>query len=200
MSKDIIILGSGPSHGMCPYNRETWGVNIVINFPQFRAKAGNKIFFFDSLETFNADILSINNLIETQGLIEAVTTADNARIMSTYNLKATIYPLETVIQQLKANYFANSLAYMVAYAIFTGVKSIHLYGVDHLSYQTYIMERSCLEYWLGRAQGAGIDISIAEDSAVLKTYNRKLYGYDFIYNEHTKPDEDFVLCEDTMIK
>lgn len=200
MSKDIIILGSGITHVACPYDREVWGVNAILQFPEFAERKGNKIFFFDSLVTMPPHVLTIQHLEDTAGIIEPITTPNNFLIMKKHKLEATVYPLGAITKKFKSSYFANTIAYMIAYAMYEEVRHILVYGTDHLSYQSYIMERSCLEYWLGRAQQSGITVEIAEDSAVLKTFNGKLYGYEFFYDENTKPEEDFVLCEDSMIK
>jgi hypothetical protein len=43
------------------------------------------------------------------------------------------------------------------------------------------MERPGVEYWVGRLEGAGIVVEIAQGSALCKTKTGKLYGYDFRY-------------------
>jgi hypothetical protein len=187
----IIILGSGPTHGVCPYNREVWGVNRVIRFPKFQEE-GNKLFFFDNLETFNPNVMSIADLFNNKGDIEYITSAKNVEYLKKYNIPAMVYPLDEIIDKFKSKYFANSISYMVAYAMYQGVKSIAFYGIDHINYREYMIARCGLEYWAGRAQQSGIDLEVAGDSAILNTINGKLYGYDFLYDENTVPKEKFL--------
>ena len=190
--KEIILLGSGQTHGACPYNKETWGVNYVVRYPDF-LKNGNKLFFFDDLSTFNPRVMTFADLYNNRHLLEFVTTSKNVEFLKKYNVTATVYPLDQIIHKYKTHYFANSISYMVAYAMFTGVESMTLYGIDHVNYREYLMAKAGLEYWLGRAQQSGMDINICAGSAVLRTITDKLYGYEFKYDKNSVPEEKFIV-------
>ena len=190
----IIILGSGPTHGTCPYDREAWGVNRVIRFPRFQTpNNGNKLFFFDDIETFNPDVMTIADLYNNRGDIEYITTPKNVEALKKYHIPAFPYPLDEIISKFQSRYFANTISYMIAYAMYKDVEGIAFYGADHLNYREYMIARAGLEYWAGRAQQSGIDIEVAGGSAILNTLNGKLYGYEFFYDENTVPEEKFLV-------
>lgn len=182
--KEVIILGCGQTSWSCPYDCETWGVNSMVK----RADRLDKLFFFDNLETLpDPDGLNWNDLIETEAAL--ISTEKNAKFCKEHlGIECEVYPLEEICAKYKNHYFSNSISYMIAYAIYKGYDKIKVYGVDHVRYESYVMERSGVEFWLGIAIGAGIDVEIAAGSALLKTFNGKLYGYEFFYQDYPVKD------------
>ncbi len=69
---------------------------------------------------------------------------------------ATIYPLAKVEALPHGQYHAGTFDWMVALAIVEGFKEIHVYGADFATGGEPISARPCLEYWLGLAEGRGI--------------------------------------------
>lgn len=93
------------------------------------------------------------------------------------------YPLDKVIQFLgsvdkyaNGDYFASSIAYMLALAIYRRFEEIHLYGIDLLCDEEYNYQRPNAEYLVGLARGLGISVYIPETSAMCKFNVR--YGYE----------------------
>lgn len=93
------------------------------------------------------------------------------------------YPLEEVVTDLTFSYFNNTVAYAVAFAIYSKVKKLHLFGID-FSYKQNLhfaeAGRSCVEFWCAIALSKGIQIQVAPRSALLDTdvpEDEKLYGY-----------------------
>ena len=93
------------------------------------------------------------------------------------------YPLEEVVGKLGCSYFNNTIAYAIAYALWSNVKSIAVFGVD-FTYKSNMhfaeAGRGCVEFWLSKCIDAGIDVSIAPRSSLLDTdigFKDKLYGY-----------------------
>jgi len=188
--RNIIILAVGPSWSECKFDREVWGVNSVARWP-WRL---DKLFFVDPLETFNPSVMTVEDAAaaHTRG-VQLITTQKNAAYAAKFGIPTTIFPLHEIVAKFKTTYFANTICYMVAYAMHQNVDNIAVYGADHLTNQTYILERPGLEYWLGRAEQAGIGVEIAEGSALLKTMNGKMYGYDDFYqNPHSEVDKVLV--------
>ena len=92
------------------------------------------------------------------------------------------FPLEDVLNSTgNMPYFNSTPAFAVGLAIHLKVDRISMYGTDYTFNDKYQAERgrSCIEYWLGRAEERGIDICVPGETALLDT-NRsdKLYGYD----------------------
>ena len=93
-----------------------------------------------------------------------------------------LYHLEKVTKELGYCYFNNTVAYAVAYAIWSKVTCICLYGIDYTYKNVSMAEsgRACVEFWCGIAATKGIKLEIAHRSSLLDTNvpdNEKLYGY-----------------------
>jgi hypothetical protein len=75
-------------------------------------------------------------------------------------------------------YFTNTIDFLVCMAIMEGFEEIALFGVDFISDidDEYYKMRQSLEYYLGRADEAGIRLNIPPDSALLKT--DRVYGFE----------------------
>ncbi len=93
------------------------------------------------------------------------------------------YPLELVIHDLDCSYFNNTIPYAIAFALWSKVKKIFLFGVD-FTYRSNMhfaeAGRSCTEFWLSKCIDAGIQIEVAPRSSLLDTdipLEQKLYGY-----------------------
>lgn len=70
------------------------------------------------------------------------------------------YPLE--------GYFNSSISYMMALAIHEGAEEIGIWGVDMADNEEYVYQKANMEYWIGRAEGAGIKVYIPEKSSLCK--------------------------------
>jgi hypothetical protein len=93
----------------------------------------------------------------------------------------TKFPLEelqeSIGDDLLKRYFTNSIAYMIAFAVFKGYKVINLFGIAlAVDEEEYSMQRSCAEAWIGYAIGKGCKINIMQPSALMNL--NYLYGYE----------------------
>ena len=84
-------------------------------------------------------------------------------------------PIDELIA-IGADYFTSSIAYMIAIALRDGFTTIHLYGIDLVVNEEWGYQKPCAEYWLGLAQGKGVDIGVHRNSALLKGAYR--YGLE----------------------
>jgi len=87
------------------------------------------------------------------------------------------YPLQAVLKAF-GNYFTNTISYMLALGIAEGFKRIEVWGVDMAVDSEYFWQRPSCEYFLGIAQGRGIETFIPPEADLLKT--RFLYGFQEI--------------------
>lgn len=62
----------------------------------------------------------------------------------------TEYPLREILDFHKTAYFGETLSYMVAFALWCGVKAIHFHGTDYQNCKP--AERASTEYWCGIAR------------------------------------------------
>lgn len=93
------------------------------------------------------------------------------------------YPLQEVVSYTSFSYFSNTVAYAIAFSIYSKVKKLHLFGID-FSYREnlHLAEagRACVEFWCALALSKGIQIQVAPSSSLLDTdvpEDEKLYGY-----------------------
>ncbi len=100
----------------------------------------------------------------------------NAPICSWKPYKDIDYPLDDILKEFKSEYFTNTVSYMLAYAILLKPKVIKIYGVDTSFGGPYAMENRGVEYWVGRAQERGIEVTFPPTSHLLRTVTGELYG------------------------
>lgn len=74
-------------------------------------------------------------------------------------------------------YFASTFSWEVALAIHLGFETIGVFGVDLLSGREGLFEKASLAYWLGIAQGRGIEVVVPKESWTL--WHPALYGFDY---------------------
>lgn len=104
---------------------------------------------------------------------------------------AVEYPIEEVTSALKEDYFAVTPAYMIAYALYIGVKTAYIYGCDFYYPGSLSVESgaACVAYWLGIARERRMVFKIPHDSTLLDAHLAKIeggaagkryrYGYDY---------------------
>lgn len=108
------------------------------------------------------------------------------------------YPLEDVLNDFGHDYFNNTAAYAIAFAIHTGATKISLFGMDYTYPNVHDAEkgRACVEFWLGQAHARGIKINLPKTTTLMDAmYPRasRLYGYDTL-------DVDFDIQENGFLK
>jgi hypothetical protein len=186
--RDIIILGMGPSRAECPFDAETWGVNN--GYRQVLTLKGkiHKLFICHRDQEYDWDgdpVFAWNeqNILAEQGV----------EIVSLFKLKHvkqfTQMPYKKMVERFNTEYFSDSIAYMIAYAIYNNTKvvdglmkliepmRIRMYGVDMFTKDEYATERGGIEYFVAVARTLGVDFWIHPDSAVCKTDTGKPYGF-----------------------
>ena len=96
---------------------------------------------------------------------------------------AVEYPIELIIHDLGCSYFNNTIPYAIAFALWSKVSKLSLFGID-FTYRSNMhfaeAGRSCTEFWLSKCIDAGMQIEVAPRSTLLDTNIRleeKLYGY-----------------------
>ncbi len=86
------------------------------------------------------------------------------------------YPIEAICEYFGIDYFTGGIDYMLAYAIWKGVKKIDIYGVHTVYDDEYAYQKPSLEFWIGVAIGRGIDIKVHGSHSLLKPmYQGKIH-------------------------
>lgn len=175
--REIIILGSGPKWDTCPFDKETWVVGKMLAVYPDKPIRADMIFALDDLE----HLLTIRRGVFTrQQFIDRINKAGVPYFSSQPHPEISLsreYPLKEVMDALKVPYFANTIAYMIAYAIHQQVTSISLYGVAQMGAHEYVAEKGCVEFWLGMAMGMGIQVSVETPSLLMRNTSEYPYGY-----------------------
>lgn len=198
----VAIVGLGPSateyfniakalgdrHKLCD---EVWGINAIGGVLQC-----DLVFHMDDvrIQEIRSEATPESNIAAMLEWMKVTTTPIvTSRLHPNYPTLVE-FPLESVINDLKFDYFNNTAAYAVAYAIHIGVKKITLFGCDYTYPNAHDAEkgRGCLEFWLGIAAGRGITIGLNKATTLMDAINDRqdrLYGYDtrrvdFIHNEN----------------
>ena len=102
------------------------------------------------------------------------------------------YPFETMITEFPRGYMTNHLAYMVALALMEGVTHLGLFGCDYSASSEYGPQRGSAEYWLGVAEGRGVQVQIAPQCDLLNKPSL-LYGYESHPDGKRDPSYSFAL-------
>jgi hypothetical protein len=191
--KHVTILGLGPSleeyvniakrlGGKHAYCDEVWGINAVGGVIQC-----DRIFHMDDvrIQQVRAEAEPDSNIARMLEWIK-VHPGPVYTSRSHKDYKGLVeFPLEAVMNDLRYDYFNNTAAYALAYAIHLRVEKISIFGCDYTYPNAHDAERgrACLEFWLGQAAAKGINIAIPKNSSLmdaLYTQQDRLYGYDTI--------------------
>ena len=204
--RHVAILGLGPSldqyleitkrlggrHKLCD---ETWAINALGNVFDC-----DLIFHMDDvrIQEIRAEAAPASNIAAMLNWLKASRVpVVTSRVHADYPALVE-FPLEDVLNHLGHDYFNNTAAYAVAFAIHTGATKISLFGMDYTYPNAHDAEkgRACVEFWLGQAHARGIEISLPKTTTLLDSmYPRasRLYGYDTL-------DVDFQSQADGSLK
>ncbi len=87
-----------------------------------------------------------------------------------------VFPLEQVRVFLKPQkMFTSTISMAIALAIHQGYEKIILIGVEMSSQTEYYAQRDGVAYWIGYAQGAGVQIELRSGKDI---FDRPIYGYE----------------------
>jgi len=188
--KRILILAQGPGFEKCTYKDvdEVWTLNMAI----FKVKRADRLFIVDPIE-MKTDISRgwYHGYLEGEvGKKIPVTIEDYKKkindmgipFISAYEYKDIKtyepYPIIEIYETFRTEYFANTISYMIAYALLHGVEYIEFWGVNQAAASEFIMHKGCIEFWIGLAVGLGIGVKVeGAQSYVLRNPDGILYGY-----------------------
>lgn len=97
------------------------------------------------------------------------------------------YPIKPIWDWLRAtlnpmhgDWWHNSVAYILAYAAFIGVRELRVFGADYSHHSSGVVEdgHPCVAYWVGKLEAAGLVVRPVADSNFLNSAQRGwMYGY-----------------------
>ena len=169
--KRAAIIGAGDYRKYAPWEDDSWCWWMINEIAQPR---------FDRM--FELHPMAVQNARELAWLAECpapcyVLDLDEC-VGKVKN--AVQYPLERILEQTGGRrYFTCTFAFQVALAVTEGFEEIGLWGVDlDLGTQRErLVEKPCVEYWLGLAEGKGVTVTLPPGATLLA--RPWLYGYDY---------------------
>jgi len=188
--KDIIILGMGYTRVDCPFDGEVWGVNN--GYRQVKKEKGHidKLFICHRDQEYDWEGDPVFDFDEVNGLVD-----EGIEIVTLFKVKGikkyTLIPFRSLVKKFNTEYFSDTIAYMLAYALYfnttknkkTGAlklkepMKIRMYGVDMHTRDEYATERGGIEFFIGMAKAIGVEVWITPESSVRKTDTGKPYGF-----------------------
>jgi len=169
--RKVAIVGFTPSRAQAPYDDDTyeiWGLNAL-----FRVDGVPRATRWFDLHP--ADKIPEDRV---KWYAEAKIPVYLQRAHPSVPMSMP-FPREAILARFgKDAYFTNSISWMIALAMLEGMTHIEVYGVDMSTPDEYRTQRPNVEYWLGLAQGAGIQVKVAETSDLLKSTHEYGYGDD----------------------
>lgn len=185
----IAILGLGPSkEGF--FNQlvqhagtwrdeydEIWGINTAVKFV-----AADLFFIMDDMDLYTRHAPAYHEACAkcTKPIIS------NDQLYTDFPTSMS-YPVAQVLGHFDGGYgyfLHSSLPWIIAYAIWLGVKKIGLWGIDYSLPDVPHVQREkgriCAEFWLGVAVGQGIRLHMPHNTTILDRVlfpGARPYGY-----------------------
>lgn len=174
--RQVAIVGKAGTWTAAPFKDESWEIWGMAWIGMPRASRFFDLHSEDHMAE-NRDRATVEEWIGTATARSpaAPVYCDPTR-MHVYK-NAVEYPLRDVMGFLPIAYLENSVAYMIALAIYERVDRIGLYGVHMMASGEYAFERPSITYLVGLAQGRGIDVDIPPGSPLfISDFNAGRYG------------------------
>ena len=163
--KPVNLVGLGPSSHGRKWTRdgwETWGMATDPWAPHY-----DLIFEVHDTYEWSPFELSVRRLNEMGKPVCLQKHDPNV-------IRGFEYPLEDVAR-IGRDYFGSSLAYMLGLAIFQERPKIALMGFEMQGQDGYAHQRHNAEYWIGVAEGRGIEVETQEGTKLLRLWDS---GFD----------------------
>ena len=172
----VAITGAGKSLRDLPWHDDTWEIWGINNFwnamrdPEGRLRADR---WFE-LHPPTTDIQDPHDMTWLRACPVPIYTTEPFPA----NPLAVVFPVGELARVYR-DYFSCTFAYQIALAIHEGFEELAIHGLE-LAYGTQreaTVERACVDWWLGYAEGRGMRVSVPEGDHVAKHWAR--YGFDY---------------------
>lgn len=168
MNRVVHIVGKGLGWDLAPEEGEIWGVNDLV-----LGRDVKRVFHVHSGLEINTPY--------SKKLIKRINALKvpfmGVRIYPEIPM-SIIYPLQEIKKRFGVDYFTNSIDYMIAYALYVGMKEIRFYGVNMEVDTEYLWQKPGVEFWVGYAKGLGVKVKFfGRHCLILLTRSGKLYGF-----------------------
>ena len=167
-SDKVAIVGFTDSNKMAPYNDKTiehWGCNELYNYvPRL-----DVLFEVHSREEFGENFGSNHGPKHVEWLKKSPIPVYMAREYKDIP-QCIPMPWYKLLHMTKNSFYINNqISLMVAMAVFMEYKWIGLFGCEMAHHTELGTQRPSVEWWLGLAEGKGIEIFLPEGCSLLNT-------------------------------
>ena len=174
----VNIIGKGTGWWSAPEEGEVWGLNDLCLKKEYM--------------TLTFELHDVDKLLDTNRREMRFIRAFHMQVKIINEKKIPVvlqkphkaFPHGIVfpLDKMPYRYFTNSVAYMIAYAIYKKATEIHIYGIPLYFEEEFTFERPCTEFWLGYAMAKGIKVEVHKPTYLLTAApNFGLYAYDWDY-------------------
>jgi len=164
---DVALIGLGESHDLAPWDHsgwELWGLPWDEGYWRYY----NRLFEMHDIRLLDSELSQ-----RVPGYIDRLREVEVPLYMQeAYFPTATKYPF------VEGKVYQSSLAYMLALAIEEGYQNIALFGFDLVD-EKYDYQIHNVEYWLGYADGKGINVILPDNQQFHKFNPNGITFYEF---------------------
>lgn len=180
---------------LCPKESDAViiGLNDLINTERYGIKL-DYLFILDVLDEKPQVLAGQQNLGDTVRRINEMGIPFIAPYRYEEIPLSRAFPIREAVERFGMPYFSNTICYMICFALMSGAKEIHTFGINQASSAEYSIEKAGVEYWLGIANGMGVKVTIHGDKSELLR-NKARWGHEMLYGynaswEQMKRDEE----------
>ena len=182
--KTVAIVGADWASGpWAPFGEiEVWGMNQLHGYPWFKTEDATRW-----LQIHPKWIFTQDNVHDHWDWLQKDHPFPIYMEMVYDDIPSCVqYPLRDLQNDLKnivrgelpvKKIFSSSFNYQISLALHEGYERIEMYGISLLGEGEYAYQREAMAYWLGKADGMGVEIWLPETCALLV---EPLYGYEAI--------------------
>jgi len=175
--KKVAITGAGTSMSQLPWDDETYECWSINNFWNAMRDPSDGTLRADRWFELHTPTEPIQDKYDMEWLRECPVPIYTTEPFPE-NKNAIVYPVEMLSEKYRP-YFSCTFAYQIALCLHEGIEELAVHGLE-LAYGTQreaTVERACVNWWLGLAEGQGMKITIPDGDFVLDHFG--LYGFDY---------------------
>lgn len=165
----VAIVGAGPGREAAPFDDPEWVVFALNEIAQPR--------FDVHFELHPRAVQSPRDMYCLRNISSPTYVIDPSEWAPGEVPNAVRYPIESVLRTFGRRYFTCTFAYQLALALWCGFETVGVWGCGlyNGTARERLVEKGCLDYWIGRAEGLGV--RVVEDSML--AHQPHLYGYAY---------------------
>lgn len=163
----IAILGKGDSRPLAPFHDDSWaiwGCGIVVDDERITYGGDGRLRRWDEwFELHNGQDYTPNaaNPVYRSYRLWLERQTKPINTLGTLPIdNATVLPKQQIIAHYGTYFLTNTIAWMMAYALWRGATELALYGVDQTSTPEYTRERHGVMHFMHLARHQGVLVTL----------------------------------------